>query len=74
MIPIENDLIAELDIYSNQLEGLSTVEVEFPSLEVATNFQAPEWFGIDITSNKSYKNKNLAKIGFQKQYRKEFSN
>ena len=74
LIPIENDLIAELDIYSNQLEGLSTVEVEFPNLEVATNFQAPEWFGIDITSNKSYKNKNLAKIGFQKQYRKDFSN
>ena len=74
MIPIENDLIDELDIYSNQLEGLSTVEVEFPNLEVATNFQATEWFWIDITSDKFYKNKNLAKIGFQKQYRKEFSN
>ncbi len=74
LIPIENDLIAELDIYSNQLKGLSTVEVEFPSLEVATNFQAPEWFGIDITSDKSYKNKNLAKMDFQKQYKKEFPN
>ena len=61
LIPIENNLIAELDIYYNELDDLATVEVEFPNLDMAINFEAPSWFGIEITNNKSYKNKNLAK-------------
>ena len=61
LIPIENNLIAELDIYYNELDDLATVEVEFPNLDKAINFEAPSWFGIEITNNKSYKNKNLAK-------------
>lgn len=41
LIPIENNLIAELDIYYNELDDLATVEVEFPNLDMAINFEAP---------------------------------
>ena len=59
-IPLENNLIAELDIYQDQLEGLMVVEVEFPSINHARNFMVPNWFGTELTENKKYKNKNLA--------------
>jgi len=49
IIPLENDLYAELDIFHDKLEGLAVVEVEFTSEEQMDNFQAPEWFGKDIT-------------------------
>jgi len=49
VIPLGNELIAELDIFENKLEGLSFVEVEFISQEQMDSFEAPEWFGEDIT-------------------------
>lgn len=61
-IPLKDSLIAELDIYHDDLEGLSTVETEFRSEEQAQEFISPEWFGEDVTEDKKYKNKNLARI------------
>ncbi len=62
-IPLSDGLIAELDIYHGHLEGLMTVEVEFPSASAAQNFEAPIWFGEDITLDNRYKNNNLAIYG-----------
>lgn len=59
-IPIENDKIAQLDIYHGNLGGLITVEVEFPTCEESKLFKKPAWFGTEITRNKNYKNKNLS--------------
>ena len=59
-IPLDNGLTAELDIYFDALDGLQTVEVEFPNKELADAFIAPTWFGEEVTYNKAYKNKNLA--------------
>ena len=57
----------ELDIYHgpSHLNGLCTAEVEFEGRETeatlrADTFQPPEWFGEDISSNPSYKNRSLA--------------
>lgn len=61
-IPLKEDLIAELDIYHDDLEGLFTVETEFCSEKQAQEFISPEWFGEDVTEEKKYKNKNLARI------------
>ena len=36
-------------------------EIEFNSEEEALNFQAPDWFGEDVTDDKSYKMKNYWK-------------
>lgn len=50
----------ELDIYGGKHEGLVVAEVEFETVEKANEFVAPEWFGEDITKDKSYKNMVLA--------------
>ena len=59
-IPLANDLFAELDIFKDDLDGLVTVEVEFPDEKMVKDFNQPEWFGLDVTSDKRYKNQTLA--------------
>ena len=59
-IPLENELVAELDYYLDDLRPLVTVEVEFKSLEDANAFVVPNWFGKEITEDVRYKNDNLA--------------
>ena len=60
-IPLENDLIAELDTFNSKEHfNLITVEVEFTSEAAAHAFTPPVWFGKDITEDSSYKNRNLA--------------
>ena len=61
-VPLDNDLMAELDIYEGELTGLKTVEVEFLSVEAASDFSnhLPNWFGKEITEDRQYKNKYLA--------------
>lgn len=54
-----NGKTVEIDSY-DQIQ-LSVLEVEFPSLEEANAFKAPEWFGEDITSQKQYSNKTVWK-------------
>jgi CYTH domain-containing protein len=61
LIPLTNDLVAELDIFTGKLQGLATVEVEFRDEASAINFYKPAWFGEDVTEDKNFKNKNLAK-------------
>ncbi len=64
-IPV-GDLIGELDIFSEQLEGLLLVEVEFETLEQSQSFKAPSWFGAEVTDDKRFKNQQLAMHGFPK--------
>ncbi len=60
-IPLQDKLIAELDIFHSKAQAnLVTVEVEFASEQAAHNFTPPKWFGKDITEDSSYKNRNLA--------------
>lgn len=42
-------LTAEIDVYHGRLEGLVTVEVEFPDEESRNRFTVLEWFGLDIS-------------------------
>lgn len=51
------------DFFHDQLDGLTYMEIEFPTEEEANNFQAPEWVGKDVTNNKDYKNQSLARNG-----------
>jgi CYTH domain-containing protein len=56
-------MAAALDIFEGDLDGLVTVEVEFPSLAAARAFVPPEWFGREVTGDASYKNASLAVHG-----------
>ncbi len=61
LIPLENGLTAELDVYKNDLEPLRTVEVEFESVEASEAFIPPEWFAEEVTFDHRYKNGNIAR-------------
>lgn len=59
-IPLVSDLVAELNIYEDDLKGLLQVEVEFTSLDQMNNFCPPDWFGRDITQENFASNSFLA--------------
>ncbi|MDR3240497.1 MAG: CYTH domain-containing protein [Clostridiales bacterium] len=63
LIPLDNALTAELDVYHGALNGLLTVEVEFESLAEAMAFTPPGWFGEDVSENAAYSNSSLAIYG-----------
>lgn len=56
-------LTIELDVYLGQLSGLIVAEVEFQSEEASLQFEPPKWFGMEVTEDGGFKNKNLAKQG-----------
>jgi len=66
-------VVAEIDVYSRQLEGLVVLEIEFHNgslderVNQATNFTLPEPLEniiiADITEDSRYKNKNLIQLG-----------
>lgn len=70
LVPVADGLTAEVDFYEGALEGLTTTEVEFPSLEDAKAFVPPEWFGRDVSREKRYQNAALARFGLPEE-RKE---
>jgi adenylate cyclase len=57
------NLVAEVDVYADRLDGLCTVEVEFPSEEQAAAFSPPDWFGIEVTGDGAWTNAALARNG-----------
>ena len=60
MIPLENELVIELDVFEGDLSPLILAEVEFPDEESANSFTAPEWFGEDVTFSGKYHNSYLS--------------
>lgn len=52
----------ELDIFSSPAADLWLAEVEFPTEEAALAFQAPDWFGEDVTHSSRYHNSSLSKL------------
>lgn len=63
LIPLDNKLTAELDVFEEDLNGLVIVEVEFNTIEEANAFHAPDWFGEDVTNSGKYHNSYLSQHG-----------
>lgn len=61
VIPIENDLKIELDIFHGAHRGLVLAEVEFPTEEMALAYQPPSWFLKEVTFSSKYHNSTLSK-------------
>jgi len=59
-IPENNNLTIELDIFSGIFEGLYLAKVEFPDEESALTYQAPEWFGPDVSNENTFHNSTLS--------------
>lgn len=67
LIPLNNGLTAELDIFEGVFLGMLLVEVEFPSVEEAEAFMPPDWFGEDVTYDKKYHNSYLSRLTIDNQ-------
>jgi CYTH domain-containing protein len=65
IVPLENNLKAEVDFYENvytdSSNSLKVIEVEFESEEQSNNFIIPKWFGREVTNDHRYKNGYIAK-------------
>ena len=60
LIPLNEKLTIELDIFEKPFAPLIMAEVEFSSAEEANNFAPPDWFGDDVTFNPDYHNSNMS--------------
>lgn len=64
IIPIENHLNIELDIFEPPFAPLIIAEVEFPDEESAQTFLPPAWFGREVTFDGRYHNSSLSAMKF----------
>lgn len=60
LIPLKDNLTAELDVFDPPYQGLFLAEVEFPDRQSAEQFVPPEWFGEDVTFSSKYHNSTLS--------------
>ncbi|HWT26275.1 MAG TPA: CYTH domain-containing protein [Solirubrobacteraceae bacterium] len=63
LVPAGDGLTIELDLYAENLDGLVTAEIEFPSEAASAAFEPPAWLGADITGDARYANQSLALHG-----------
>jgi len=61
IIPIENGLKIELDLFHPPFQDLILAEVEFPTEEAANTFIPPSWFMQDVTFMPEYHNSYLSR-------------
>ena len=66
LIPF-NNLVAELDIFHDNLEGLKMVEVEFKDRDQYEAFKKPIWFLDEVTHDKRFSNSNLVEFNSVKE-------
>jgi len=58
----------EVDVYSSDLEGLISAEIEFDNVEASEKFEIPDWLGYEVTCRKDFKNQWLALYGIPQDY------
>lgn len=61
VLPLDNNLFIELDIFEGVFEGLVLAEVEFPDVETAESFLQPDWLVEDVTYDAKYFNSTMSK-------------
>ena len=52
-----------VDIFEGSLHGLCIAEIEFDSEQAAREFNAPDWFGKEVTTDRRFANRSLAANG-----------
>lgn len=61
--PNGESLLIEVDQFQGRHAPLAVVECEFSSESAAERFEAPSWFGSEVTEDQAYKNKALVRDG-----------
>ena len=54
-------LVIELDVVAAPFAPLIMAEVEFPDVDMANAFIAPDWFDQDVTNDPAYHNSNMSR-------------
>lgn len=62
LIPYNDKLTIELDVFEAPLAPLVLAEVEFESIEEANAFVPPSWFEKDVTEDRSFSNSEMSKM------------
>lgn len=66
LVPLEKEnLVAEIDVFEKPFAPLVLAEVEFETAEQANAFEAPEWFGEEVTFDGRYHNSYMSKMKFE---------
>ena len=66
LIPLQwEGLVAEVDVFEPPFAPLVMAEVEFESEAQADAFEAPEWFGEEVTFDGRYHNSYMSKMVFE---------
>ena len=63
VVPLGNELSAEVDVFADAHAGLLTAEIEFASEEGSAAFAPPDWLGAEVTGDPRYANQSLALHG-----------
>ena len=73
VIPIENNLKVEMDIYKDELQDLITAEIEYPNEDIAKAFKKPEWLGEELQYKElsNWKLSNMTKEEWMEKVTKE---
>lgn len=71
VVPIQNNLKIEIDIYHDYLQGFLTAEVEFPDEETAKQFNKPQWLEEEI-GYKEFSNRRLSHMN-EEQFKSKVS-
>ncbi len=62
IIPLENGLDLELDVFHGDLAPLVLAEIEFPDEGTAAAYQAPAWLDEEVTFSPAYHNSTLSQV------------
>ncbi|MBQ8924365.1 MAG: CYTH domain-containing protein [Lachnospiraceae bacterium] len=60
IIPLDNELKIELDIFRGIFDGIIMAEVEFPDEDTANKFTPPDYFSDEVTFDKRFHNSNMS--------------
>lgn len=62
LIPAEQNLFIELDVFHNEFQGLCYAEVEFPDEDTAKKYNPPAYFGREVTYDPDFHNSSLSSM------------
>lgn len=62
LIPLEQGLTCELDVFEGFFAGLVLAEVEFPDEQSALNFTPPDWFIQEVTTDPRFHNSYMSRL------------
>ena len=57
---LPDGLVAEVDVFAGEQQGLILAEVEFPDEQSMLRFEKPDWFGEDVSQDIRYHNSYMS--------------